>query len=316
MKVVGLNRMREVEAELQQMYPDVEFKFYKKASEIPESDLANLDILIGYDGGIDEAFLRRCPNLKWIAWFATGVNTLPLDYIANQGILLTNGKGVQAKQLSEYILAFILDDYKKMKLSYDNQQQHIYDSKITGKRLSGQTVVFLGTGAISKRTAKLAKAFNMHLVGLSKSGQDKEEFDEIYSIRSIESILPKADIVVNALPETKETIHLLKRQHFEIMKDEALFINIGRGSVVDEQTLIEVLKNKIIRHAYLDVFENEPLKPNHELYELENVTITAHITGNDYDAKYDLLDIFKNNLVNFLNKGDLIENEVNAKKGY
>ncbi|MBE5665307.1 hydroxyacid dehydrogenase [Staphylococcus sp. SS60] len=316
MKVVDLNRMREVEAELQQMYPDVEFKFYKKSTEIPESDLANLDILIGYDGGIDEAFLRRCPNLKWIAWFATGVNTLPLDYIANQGILLTNGKGVQAKQLSEYILAFILDDYKKMKLSYDNQQQHIYDSKITGKRLSGQTVVFLGTGAISKRTAKLAKAFNMHLVGLSKSGQDKEEFDEIYSIRSIESILPKADIVVNALPETKETIHLLKRQHFEIMKDEALFINIGRGSVVDEQTLIEVLKNKIIRHAYLDVFENEPLKPNHELYELENVTITAHITGNDYDAKYDLLDIFKNNLVNFLNKGDLIENEVNAKKGY
>lgn len=203
-----------------------------------------------------------------------------------------------------------------MKLSYDNQQQHIYDSKITGKRLSGQTVVFLGTGAISKRTAKLAKAFNMHLVGLSKSGQEKEEFDEIYSIKSLESILPKADIVVNALPETKETIHLLKRQHFEVMKDETLFINIGRGSVVDEQLLIEVLKNKIIRHAYLDVFENEPLKPNHELYELENVTITAHITGNDYEAKYDLLDIFKNNLVNFLNKKYLIENEVDAKKGY
>ncbi|MQK16835.1 hydroxyacid dehydrogenase, partial [Escherichia coli] len=86
-------------------------------------------------------FLRRCTNLKWIAWFATGVNTLPLDYIADHGILLTNGKGVQAKQLSEYILAFILDDYKKMKLSYDNQRQHIYDSKITGKRLSGQTVL-------------------------------------------------------------------------------------------------------------------------------------------------------------------------------
>lgn len=316
MKVVGLNRMREVEAELQQRFPDIEFKFYKNSSEIPENDLEDIDILVGYDGAIDEAFLRRCPNLKWIAWFATGVNTLPLDYIANQGILLTNDKGVQAKQLSEYILAFILDDYKKMKLSYDNQQQHIYDSKITGKRLSGQTVVFLGTGAISKRTAKLAKAFNMHLVGLSKSGQEKEEFDEIYSIKSLESILPKADIVVNALPETKETIHLLKRQHFEVMKDETLFINIGRGSVVDEQLLIEVLKNKIIRHAYLDVFENEPLKPNHELYELENVTITAHITGNDYEAKYDLLDIFKNNLVNFLNKEYLIENEVDAKKGY
>lgn len=98
------------------------------------------------------------------------------------------------------------------------------------------------------------------------------------------------------------------------MKDEALFINIGRGSIVKEALLIEVLKSKVIRHAYLDVLENEPLKPNHELYELENVTITAHITGNDYEAKYDLLDIFKNNLVNFLNKNGLIENEVDTKK--
>ncbi|HCW9446824.1 TPA: phosphoglycerate dehydrogenase [Staphylococcus aureus] len=316
MKVVGLNRMREVEIELQQRFSDLDFKFYKKASEIPESDLADLDILVGYDGGINEAFLQRCPNLKWIAWFATGVNTLPLDYIADHGILLTNGKGVQAKQLSEYILAFILDDYKKMKLSYDNQRQHIYDSKITGKRLSGQTVLFLGTGAIATRTAKLAKAFNMNLIGLSKSGQNKDEFDEIYTIESLESTLPNADIIINALPETQETIHLLKKKHFELMKDEALFINIGRDSIVKEALLIEVLKSKVIRHAYLDVFENEPLKPNHELYELENVTITAHITGNDYEAKYDLLDIFKNNLVNFLNKNGLIENEVDAKKGY
>ncbi|HCU8932584.1 TPA: phosphoglycerate dehydrogenase [Staphylococcus aureus] len=316
MKVVGLNRMREVETELQQRFSDLDFKFYKKALEIPESDLADLDILVGYDGGINEAFLQRCPNLKWIAWFATGVNTLPLDYIADHGILLTNGKGVQAKQLSEYILAFILDDYKKMKLSYDNQRQHIYDSKITGKRLSGQTVLFLGTGAIATRTAKLAKAFNMNLIGLSKSGQNKDEFDEIYTIESLESTLPNADIIINALPETQETIHLLKKKHFELMKDEALFINIGRGSIVKEALLIEVLKSKVIRHAYLDVLENEPLKPNHELYELENVTITAHITGNDYEAKYDLLDIFKNNLVNFLNKNGLIENEVDTKKGY
>lgn len=203
-----------------------------------------------------------------------------------------------------------------MKLSYDNQRQHIYDSKITGKRLSGQTVLFLGTGAIATRTAKLAKAFNMNLIGLSKSGQNKDEFDEIYTIESLESTLPNADIIINALPETQETIHLLKKKHFELMKDEALFINIGRGSIVKEALLIEVLKSKVIRHAYLDVLENEPLKPNHELYELENVTITAHITGNDYEAKYDLLDIFKNNLVNFLNKNGLIENEVDTKKGY
>ncbi len=138
----------------------------------------------------------------------------------------------------------------------------------------------------------------MNLIGLSKSGQNNE-FDEIYTIESLESTLPNADIIINALPRTQETIHLLKKKHFELMKDEALFINIGR--IVNSQEVLstEVLKSKVIRHAYLDVLENEPLKPNHELYELEKMaTITAHITGNDYEAKYDLLDIFKNNLVN------------------
>ncbi|SUK96519.1 D-3-phosphoglycerate dehydrogenase [Staphylococcus aureus] len=95
----------------------------------------------------------------------------------------------------------------------------------------------------------------MNLIGLSKSGQNKDEFDEIYTIESLENTLPNADIVINALPETQETIHLLKKNHFELMKDEALFINIGRGSIVKETLLIEVLKSRVIRHAYLDVFE-------------------------------------------------------------
>ena len=151
------------------------------------------------------------PEFKMDCMVCNGCKYITVRLYCDHGILLTNGKGVQAKQLSEYILAFILDDYKKMKLSYDNQRQHIYDSKITGKRLSGQTVLFLGTGAIATRTAKLAKAFNMNLIGLSKSGQNKDEFDEIYTIESLESTLPNADIIINALPETQETIHLLKK---------------------------------------------------------------------------------------------------------
>ncbi|MBO1199810.1 phosphoglycerate dehydrogenase [Staphylococcus simiae] len=316
MKVVGLNRMREVEDKLKDKFPDVSFKFYKKAIDIPLEDKRELDILVGYDSKVDESFLKSCPNLKWLAWFATGVNNLPLQYIKDNNILLTNGRGVQAKQLSEYILAFILDDYKKMPLSYENQRKHIYDSTITGKRLAHNTLLFLGTGAIAQRTAKLAQAFNMKVIGMSKSGQLKDNFDEIYKISALNDLLPQADIVINALPETTETIHLLHRKHFEIMKDEALFINIGRGSIVKEELIIEVLREKIIRHAYLDVFEHEPLSSDSPLYELDNVTITAHITGNDYNAKYDLLDIFTNNLSSFLTKGELNENIVEADKGY
>lgn len=316
MKVVGLNRMREVEDELKDKFPDVSFKFYKNAAEIPLEDRQELDILVGYDGNVDEDFLKNCPNLKWLAWFATGVNNLPLQYIKNNKILLTNGRGVQAKQLSEFVIAFILDDYKKMSISYENQKNHIYDSTITGKRLAHNTLLFLGTGAIAQRTAKLAQSFNMKVIGLSKSGKEKNYFDEVYKINALNEVLPYADIVVNALPETQETIHLLHKQHFELMKDNALFINIGRGSIVKEEILINVLKDKVIRHAYLDVFENEPLSSDSPLYEIDNVTITAHITGNDYNAKYDLLEIFFNNLSSFLTKGKLNENIVDVEKGY
>lgn len=111
-------------------------------------------------------------------------------------------------------------------------------------------------------------------------------------------------------------IYLLKKKYFELMKDEVFFINIGWGSIVKEVFLIEVLKSKVIWYVYLDVFENEFLKFNYELYELENVIIIVYIIGNDYEVKYDLLDIFKNNLVNFFNKNGLIENEVDIKKGY
>ncbi|HCG74275.1 MULTISPECIES: phosphoglycerate dehydrogenase [Staphylococcus] len=316
MKIVSLIRLKDLEDELIKKFPNEEFKFYKKAETIPTEDRETLDILIGYDGSIDEAFIEECKNLKWIAWYATGVNNLPLDYINERGIIVTNGRGVQAKQLSEYIIAFILDDYKKMRTSYENQLAHRFDSKLTGHRVNGETLLFLGTGAIAQKTAYLAKAFGMKIVGVSKSGHMKDHFDETYTIEEIDKVIGEANIIVNSLPETNETIHLLQKHHFEQMRDDALFINIGRGTVVDESLLIDVLRNQIIRHAYLDVFENEPLASDNPLYDLNNVTITAHITGNDKHINRDVTAIFEKNLKHFLNKNDVIENRVDLNKGY
>lgn len=316
MKIVSLKRLGNIENELIEKYPDISFSFYDKADNIPDNDKKELEILIGYDGEINERFIKSCPNLKWIAWYATGVNNLPLEYIKNKGIILTNTRGIQSKQLSEYILTFILDDHKKMKTSFINQQNRIYDSKMTGRRLNGDCILFLGTGAIAQRTAKLAKAFDMKVIGVSKSGEHKEWFDEVQTIDNLSDLLGKGDIVINSLPETDETIHLIKYKDFENMKESAMFINVGRGTVVEEDTLIKALSNNEIRHAYLDVFEKEPLTSDNALYDLDNVTITAHITGNDHGINHDVTEIFIKNLKHFLNYGNLIENEVDPVKGY
>lgn len=316
MKIVSLRRLKDIEDHLLEQFPEQEFKFFKKAEYIPREDRETLDILIGYDGDLNQSFLEECKNLKWIAWYATGVNNLPLDYIKERGIILTNGRGVQAKQLSEFIITFILEDYKKMRTTYENQRNRNYDSKLTGERVDGKTLLFLGTGAIAQRTAYLARAFGMKIIGISKSGKMKDHFDVTYKIEEIEDVLNQGDIVVNSLPETKETIHLLNKRHFEKMKDEALFINIGRGTIVDESIIIEVLRQRIIRYAYLDVFENEPLSSDNPLYDLDNVTITAHITGNDRNINRDVTTIFENNLKYFLNNSEVIENEVDPYRGY
>lgn len=316
MKIVSLKRLGDIEGELKNKYPDLEFSFFKKAEEIPEELKKELDILIGYSSGVDKAFIESCPNLKWITWYATGVNNLPLEYIKEREIILTNTRGVQAKQLAEFILAFILDDYKKMRTSYINQKEHKYDSTLTGRRLDGEKILFLGTGAIAQRAVKLLSPFDVEIVGVSKSGREKPGFTETYKIEDLDNVIGEADIIINSLPETQETYHLLNQSHFKKMKDEALFINVGRGTIVAQEDIVEVLKNKLIRHAYLDVFENEPLEADNPLYALDNVTITDHITGNDVNIKKDATEIFERNLYDFLNKNEVNENRVDLDKGY
>lgn len=316
MKAVSLMKLGDLENELKAHFPNVDFVFSNGLSDIDDKDRETLEILFGYDGKLDESFLKQCPNLNWIAWYATGVNNLPLEYISKHNIKLTNAKGVHAKQMSEFIFAYILDDYKKMRTSYINQKNKYYDSSLTGSRLSGEKILFIGTGSIAQQTARIANVMGMTVMGVNTTGHTIEGFSKIYPINELKEALQEANIVINTLPETKDTIHLLEREHFECMDHNCLFINVGRGTVVKEEILIEALKEKLIRHAYLDVFENEPLQPSNDLYQLDNVTITAHITGNGNENKSEVTGIFEKNLKSILNNNELIENVVNPLNGY
>ena len=316
MKAVSLKRLGQMEEVLIDTFPTVDFVFTEGVSAISINDRKTLDILFGHDSNLDETFLQDCPKLKWLAWYSTGVNKLPLDYLRRNNIVVTNGKGVHAKQMAEFIIGYILADYKKMKTSYINQQQHKYDSTLTGKRLYGERILFLGTGSIAQKTAKVAQALDMKVLGVNTTGKKAAYFDEVFPIIELEQAVTQADIVVNCLPETSETVHLLTKQHFKLMNDHTLLMNVGRGTIVKHEVLLDILEQKLIRHAYLDVFEQEPLPATDKLYELDNVTLTAHITGNGTENAEDITEIFKTNLQYFLNYERVIENEVDLDKGY
>lgn len=315
-KVLSLNRLKDSEQLLEETFPETEFVFRKNVDEISEEDKKDADIVIGYSGKADQAFFEGMPNLKFIAWYAAGVNNLPLEYLAERDVLLTNASGIHAKQMSQFAFAYILDDYKQMRVSRHNQDNKVYDSKVTGRRLDGDTILILGTGNIPKEIAKLANAFEMKVIGINTTGHEVDGFDETYPLNALNEVLPKADIIINVLPETEDTYHLLKSEQFDAMKESALFINIGRGTIASEETIINALKEDKIRHAYLDVFEKEPLSEDSPLYELDNVSITAHITGNGKENFNEASQIFIRNFKHFLNNGDVVENKVDLSKGY
>ncbi|MCS4487273.1 phosphoglycerate dehydrogenase [Staphylococcus americanisciuri] len=316
MLIVSLMRLGDEEKYLREQFPNVTFEFYKHPAELPEDTQRKMDVLISFHHAVDEAFIDASPNLKWIAWYATGVNSLPLDKLEQREIKLTNGKGVHAQQLSEWLFAYILDDYKQLKSVYQEQQDKIFNGKRITKSLDEATIMFLGTGAIPQRAAAIAKAFGMTTIGLNTTGHAVTNFDETYKLADRLSLYQQADIVVNVLPETKATYHLLSLEDFKAMNDQTLFVNIGRGTIVSTQDIVHALKNKHIRAAYLDVFEEEPLSKESPLYELDNVYITSHITGNGASNRKKATQILKSNLEHFLNSGSLIENVVDLKKGY
>jgi len=124
----------------------------------------------------------------------------------------------------------------------------------------------LGPGAIGSEVGRLLQAFGVTTIGCNRSGKAAPHMDEMVSFTQLTEALPKADIVISVLPKTEETTHLLKEEHFSAMKNEAIFMNFGRGNLVDEKVLIHALETGEIGYAVLDVFEKEPLSANNELH--------------------------------------------------
>ncbi|RXK17734.1 NAD(P)-dependent oxidoreductase [Macrococcus sp. DPC7161] len=315
MYIISTVKLGNILDDLKHKFPNHQFK-QCKLDELTDKDKENVEILISYDNKVDEKFLKSCKNLKWIAWYAAGVNHLPLDYIKSRDIILTNAKGVHKIQISEYIMSYIMTDYKSVIDFYELQQEKGYQTKIRHKELFNETICFLGTGQIAQAAAQKCKAFDMHVIGVNTDGRAVDSFDETYPTDDRQTAFKKSNIIVNVLPETKDTFHLISKQDFEAMGDEALFINVGRGSIVEEKVLVDVLKNNIIRKAAIDVYENEPLSPENDLYTLKNIIMTPHITGLSQHYNTRATEIFEFNLDLGIENKQAFKNLVNLEAGY
>ena len=259
--------------------------------------------------------LSDYPNLKWIHTTSAGVNGLPED-IFTSTILLTNSSGVHPNPISEHIFAYLLMFARGIPVTSLNQTERKWDKKgVTTFELHGKTIGIVGLGRIGKETARLAKAFQMKVLAVKTKKEEEANVDEVYTSDEIETVLKQSDFIVNCLPSTSETDGLFTIEKFKQMKQSAYFVNIGRGTTVKEDDLIEALEIGIIAGAGLDVFETEPLPSSSKLWEMKNVIITPHTAGMTPEYANRMIEIFCQNLKAY-KEGKTLPNEVDKSKGY
>lgn len=300
---------------LLEKYPNLDFSFQPTIKDA-EPELESAEILITYGEDLNDELINKAHKLKWIMVVSAGVEKMPFEAIKQKNILVTNARGIHKTPMAEYTIAMILQIARKAKQLIEHEKQEIWDRTVKMMEITGKTITIIGTGAIGSDIARLAKAFHMKTVGINRSGRNCEYFDEVFSVNEINQAIEQGDFVVSVLPSTPETYHLLKEDHFIKMKKECVFINIGRGNVVDENALIKVLNSGEISHAVLDVFEKEPLPKGHPFWKMENVTVTPHLSGLSSLYLPRGFEIFEYNLEQYLSGENKFKNIIDLDRRY
>ncbi len=286
----------------------------------------DVQLFVGADAASLEPFARGCDavliaprfgsvltdlwlevrNVRWIHALAAGVEFLPFDLLRRSTIVVTNGRGLYADALGEFAIAAMLWFAKDLRRLVSNQAAQLWEP-YTVERLAGKVVGIIGYGGIGRAIGARAAALGMHVVGVGRRQETAEP--------TIDDVIARADYIVMSTPLTPRTSRLLSRARIERMMPNAVVINVGRGRTIDEQALVDALREKRIRGAALDVFETEPLPPEHPFWTLENVLLSPHTADRTADSHTRAMQFFIENLRRF-RAGEPLENVVNKLEQY
>ena len=226
--------------------------------------------------------VRRAENLKWLNSIYAGLDFLPLDLLRERGTIITNGAGINAGAIAEYVVMGMLNiakDYRAVVRAQD-RREWLPDSP--GKlELMGTRALLIGYGAIGQQIAPRLEAFGVKVVPVRRSGAEGALGPDEWRDR-----LGEFDWVILAVPATAETEHMIGADELKAMKDSAVLVNIARGSVVDQEALVAALENRTIGAAMLDVTTPEPLPAGHPLWTLENAHVTMHLSGRAQNSMF------------------------------
>ena len=199
-----------------------------------------------------------------------------MEYIKNNNIEIHNAKGVYSAPMAEWVVLKILEIYKNTKFFIKNQDNKVWEKKRDLLELTDKTVTIVGCGNVGIEVAKRLKAFGCKINGVARRQVQYDYIDKVYNMEELNEALKISDIVVLTIALNEETKHLFNKERFDVMKDEAVLVNVARGAIVNEEDLIEVLKCGKFMGVALDVMENEPLCVSSKLWDFDMVLITPH----------------------------------------
>ena len=255
---------------------------------------------------------RAATNLKWLNSIYAGLDFMPLDVLRERGVVVTNGVGINAITIAEYVVMLMLSHAKGYRDVVRAQDRHEWLRDSPGKReLSGERVLLLGMGAIGSLIKTRLEAFDMTVVPVRRSGADG-------ALRPGEwrQKLGEFDWVVLAVPSTPETKHMIGALELAAMRPNGVLVNIARGDVVDQEALVSALREEKIEAALLDVTDPEPLPEDHPLWELGNAQVTMHLSGRAQTKMFQRsADRFIENLERW-HKGEPVQPQLDLELGY
>jgi phosphoglycerate dehydrogenase-like enzyme len=277
---------------------------------------------VAFMSELRQAHLEAAPRLRWVHSPAAGVGGMLFPAMIDSPVVMSNSRGISADTIAEHVLAVILARFRKLPLAFRSQgirqwTQEAFVADPAIRTIAGSRVLIAGLGSIGSATARRLAALGARVTATRRNpGRPAPEgIETVAPPGRLRDLLPGADVVVVAAPQTRDTRALIGAPELAAMRRDALLVNVSRGKLVDEPALIEALTNTPTLGAALDVFEEEPLPLTSPLWSLPNVLVTPHISGFRADHWDAVTALFADNLRRF-ESGRPILNIVDKAAGY
>lgn len=277
--------------------------------------LADCEVLFGHW----RSLLKEAPMLKWYCCSYAGVDPYQPPFRFPEGVLLTNSSGAYGVTISEHIMMVTLMLQRRMLDYAQIVRGRGWTNDLPVRSIQGSRLTLLGTGDIGTTFAQRAKALcPASVTGVNRSGRVPDPvYDRVVPMAELDRVLPETDILVMSLPSTPETVGVLSRERLALLPESAILVNVGRGSAIDQDALMDALNAGRLAGAALDVMTPEPLPADHPLWTTKNLLITPHVAGNmtlGYTCNK-TVSMFCDDLENYA-EGRPLKHLVDLKRGY